>query len=76
MFPSACSFIVSVFAVSLHVSDYMAIFMCVGYLIFRTYKQQRKSKQTNTHTHTHGNNKNNGGKQRGGGNGNMQSVTT
>jgi hypothetical protein len=34
MFPSACSFIVLVTTVSLHVSAYMAIFMCVGYFIF------------------------------------------
>jgi hypothetical protein len=34
MFPSACSFIVLVFTVSLHVSAYMAIFRCVGYFIF------------------------------------------
>jgi hypothetical protein len=34
MFPSSCSFIVSVFTVSLYVSAYMAIFKCVGYFIF------------------------------------------
>jgi hypothetical protein len=34
MFPSACSFIVLVFTVSLHPSAYMAIFMCVGYIFF------------------------------------------
>jgi hypothetical protein len=34
MFPSACSFIVLVFTVSLHVSAYMAIFKCVGYFVF------------------------------------------
>jgi hypothetical protein len=33
MFPSACNFIVLVFTVSLHVSAYMAIFKCVGYLL-------------------------------------------
>jgi hypothetical protein len=31
MFPSTCRFIVLVFTVSLHVSDYMAIFKCVAY---------------------------------------------
>jgi hypothetical protein len=34
MFPSACSFIVLVFTVSLHVSAYVAIFTCIGYFIF------------------------------------------
>jgi hypothetical protein len=34
MFPSACSFIVLVFTVSLHVSAYIAIFRCVVYFIF------------------------------------------
>jgi hypothetical protein len=34
MFPSACSFIVLVFTVSLHVSAYMAIFRRVVYFIF------------------------------------------
>jgi hypothetical protein len=34
MFPSACSFIVLVFIISLHVSAYMAIFKSVGYFIF------------------------------------------
>jgi hypothetical protein len=34
MFPSASSFIVLVFTVSLHASAYMAIFKCVGYSIF------------------------------------------
>jgi hypothetical protein len=34
-FPSACSYIVLVFIVSLHVSAYMAIFRCVGYFIFK-----------------------------------------
>jgi hypothetical protein len=38
MFPSACSFIVLVFTVSLHVSAYMAIFKCVGYFIFLCLK--------------------------------------
>jgi hypothetical protein len=38
MFPSACSFIVLVFTVSLHVSAYMAIFRCVGYFIFICFK--------------------------------------
>jgi hypothetical protein len=33
MFSSACSFIVLLFTVSLHVSAYMAIFKCVGYFI-------------------------------------------
>jgi hypothetical protein len=33
MFPSACSFIMLVFTVSLHVSTYMAILRCVGYSI-------------------------------------------
>jgi hypothetical protein len=34
MFPSACSFIVLVFTVSLHVSAYMTIFKSVGYFTF------------------------------------------
>jgi hypothetical protein len=34
IFPSACSFIVLVFTVSLHVSAYIAFFRCVGYFIF------------------------------------------
>jgi hypothetical protein len=34
MFPSACSFIVLVLTVSLHVSGYVAIFKCVGCFIF------------------------------------------
>jgi hypothetical protein len=36
MLPSACSFIVDVsrHCLTLHVSAYMAIFMCVGYFIF------------------------------------------
>jgi hypothetical protein len=34
MFPSAFSFIVLVFTVSLHISAYIAIFNCVGYFIF------------------------------------------
>jgi hypothetical protein len=43
-FPSACSFIVLVFTVSLHVSAYMAIFKCVGY--FQAYENKIKY-----HTH-------------------------
>jgi hypothetical protein len=34
IFPSACSFIVLIVTVSLHVSAYMAIFKCVRYFIF------------------------------------------
>jgi hypothetical protein len=38
MFPPACSFIVLVFTVSLHVSAYMAIFRSVGRFIFKCLK--------------------------------------
>jgi hypothetical protein len=51
MFPSACSFIVLVFTVSLHVSAYMAIVRGTEYFIFICLKRQTtKTEQADKHT--------------------------
>jgi hypothetical protein len=43
---SVCvSLTVLVFTVSLHVLAYMAIFMCVGYIIFTKKRQKKTAKQ-------------------------------
>jgi hypothetical protein len=45
--PSACSFIVDVtcHCLTLHLSAYMAIFMCVGYFYFHIPEGKKPAKQ-------------------------------